>query len=108
MKTKLPLFRKESEFLMFIRKLLEGKGHIPLPQNSFLDPRRQSRYIPGTPDLIVCAKDGRFIGLELKLKGNGLQPSQKEMQRRFEFLGLSDCYRVIYPENYETELEDLL
>lgn len=89
---------KESEFQTRLRDRLEKSGHLV-----FVTKRKTERrkFQDGNPDLIVCTKDGRFVGLELKTETGTVRLSQANMQRRFDARGLSENYWIIRPSDVD-------
>lgn len=47
---------------------------------------------PGSPD-VVCVKDGKYIGLEMKMGSGRQSPNQKDFQKRLEAAG--GIYHII-------------
>ncbi len=112
-KPKDPFKLSEHELMTWCISYLSLKGHyvqrinsgkIPIFQNGRIN-RVVKLAEPGTPDIVGFTKDGRYIGLEIKIKPNKPSPVQQEFIDNLNRCG--GIGAVIYSQEEMMEMKDL-
>ena len=95
----------ESQLVHIIDQALEAAGHLSFPQNSNVTGhRKNTRYKRGTPDIIVCLSNGKFLGIEVKMDSGRLEESQKAMREKFKWAGKENSYLVVRESDWRMVL----
>jgi Holliday junction resolvase len=84
------LKQQEKHLVKACMQYLTLRGFVPIRTNSgalvLQNGNGKTRVVKmgqkGTPDIIACSPDGRFVAIECKVRGNKPTPAQKEFLNR--------------------------
>jgi hypothetical protein len=95
-------FKDENDLVRHLDQYLINRDFRSFPQNSHVR-HGNTRYKPGTPDIIARTPSGRFVMFECKMPGGRLSEAQEDMQET-----MGPCYFVVTPDNYIDVVETVL